>query len=389
MRPVRAMQLVAGMAIGHQSGGAELFGLELARRLNRDEFASMVFTMWEYRSGPEARWRAMLEGAGIPVRGLQPSGRSAVRDLPAIAKRLWSTVSELRPQIINSHSQRGDLLCLLVRWLHPLHPWAVRTVHIEQPWLNRPLLDPLFARGLFPLAFDAEVGVSEAVRRGLDRRLLARLRRRQAGLCYNGIDESLYESPGRPGSFDSPPPGIPEARPRLAVIGRLTPQKGHSVLLQALKLLLPKHPVHSLVIGSGPLEDGLRREADELGLRDSVHFLGGRDDVLEVLPHLDLLVSPSLWEGFATVLLEAMALGVPVVATDVSGSRELVRHDETGLLVPTSDPRALAAGIQELLSHPLKARRMAENARKAAAAFTLQRAAACHGELYRRLIRSH
>jgi glycosyltransferase involved in cell wall biosynthesis len=136
------------------------------------------------------------------------------------------------------------------------------------------------------------------------------------------------------------------------------------------------------VIGSGELEHHLQEQARLLGIQDCVHFLGSRDDVLSLLPHLDLFVSSSLWEGFPTVLLEAMAVGVPVVATDVSGSRELVQDGVTGRLVPPRNPVRLAEAILAMLEDPEHAQAMAQSAHRYAAQFTIERAAACYAQIY-------
>lgn len=123
----------------------------------------------------------------------------------------------------------------------------------------------------------------------------------------------------------------------------------------------------------------------QLGLDQRVYFLGSRSDVMQIMPHLDMVVSSSLWEGLPTVLLEAMALRVPVVATDVSGSREIVISDETGLLVPPRSPAHLAEAILKVLDHPLEARQMADRAHRVAAQYTIQNAVISYAEIYRQL----
>ncbi len=123
-----------------------------------------------------------------------------------------------------------------------------------------------------------------------------------------------------------------------------------------------------------------------LNLQDKVYFLGSRSDVLDILPHLDILVSSSLWEGFPTVILEAMASGVPVIATDVSGSRELVVDGKTGLLVPPHDPDALAQAILNMLADGEKARRMAEHARTVARPYTIQNTVETYCQIYQQLV---
>ena len=151
----------------------------------------------------------------------------------------------------------------------------------------------------------------------------------------------------------------------IAQIGRLNQQKGLRCLIQAASLVLEKYPkALFLLIGEGPLEGELRREVEELGLSQSVRFLGWRDDVPEILACVDLFVLASLWEGLPYTLLEAMAAGLPVVATDVGGCREVVLDGETGLLVPPRAPEALAQAIMMLLSERNLLQGMAEKGRE-------------------------
>jgi glycosyltransferase involved in cell wall biosynthesis len=130
----------------------------------------------------------------------------------------------------------------------------------------------------------------------------------------------------------------------------------------------------------------MQDEAATLGIAHVVRFLGQRSDVLSILGEVDLLVSASLWEGFPTVLLEAMAAGVPVVATNVSGSRELVRNGETGILVTAGSSEELAhAVLQQLRNRPL-ALRMAETARQQIQHYSLEQISQKYEQLYLSLL---
>jgi glycosyltransferase involved in cell wall biosynthesis len=124
----------------------------------------------------------------------------------------------------------------------------------------------------------------------------------------------------------------------------------------------------------------------ETGLRENIHFLGNRKDVYEILPQLDLVVSASLWEGFPTILLEAMSRLIPIVATDIPGTRELIIHQKTGTLVPPNDPQRLADAIAVCLKNPEQTKAMARSAREQAAKFTIQNTVKCHSEIYRGVI---
>jgi glycosyltransferase involved in cell wall biosynthesis len=259
----------------------------------------------------------------------------------------------------------------------------------EQQWQDRPWLGAILLNLVFPFTFGVEVATSEAVRQVLDNRFLARLWAKRSILCYNGLDEATLQKAASLAGHCPLPEGMPEQRPRVGIVGRLTRQKGHCDLLDAMKIVLASRPANLVVVGAGPLEAALRDQADRLGIQDSVYWLGHRQDVLEIMSHLDLVVSSSLWEGFPAVLLEAMAMGVPVVATDVSGSRELVKTGETGILVPPHDPERLAEAILMILDDSLKARTMAERGRQLVHRFTIQDAAARYTQIYRQVKAPH
>jgi glycosyltransferase involved in cell wall biosynthesis len=142
-------------------------------------------------------------------------------------------------------------------------------------------------------------------------------------------------------------------------IGRFVAEKGHRHLLEAAARIERTRPgVHWVLVGAGELEAALSREAQALGLASQVHFTGWRDDVPDVLAVADVFVLPSVNEGFGRVVVEAMAMARPVVATAVGGVPEIVRDGETGVLVPASDPRALADTVRSLLDDPARAARL-------------------------------
>ena len=157
--------------------------------------------------------------------------------------------------------------------------------------------------------------------------------------------------------------GLPEDRIFLAVIGRFSTQKNHRGFLEALGTVVARHPeVLVLFAGEGELEGEIRAEAESRGLIPFLRFLGLRRDVPRILEALDLFVLPSLWEGLPNVMLEAMAAGVPVVATRVGGVPDVLTDGETGILCETSSS-AIAEGILRALDHRQDSERMAEKAR--------------------------
>ena len=146
--------------------------------------------------------------------------------------------------------------------------------------------------------------------------------------------------------------GIKNKGPIIGLGVRLTEQKGITYLLQAMPQVIKSFPDIILVIaGDGELKSSLQNEAKELGVTDNVLLLGARLDIPELLKLFDIYVLPSLWEGMPMVLLEAMAAGCPVVATDVGGVSKVITDGENGLLAAPEDPQQLVDGVIKLLSN--------------------------------------
>jgi glycosyltransferase involved in cell wall biosynthesis len=264
----------------------------------------------------------------------------------------------------------------------------VRTVHTsEAEWERGPAgwcLRQVFTNVVFPLCADAETAVSQAGVARLRRRWLARLARRPAAWVPNGIRPDYGARAG------DPPRVLADAlNPDdivIGAVGRLSRQKGLIHLVDALPRVLARVPRARLaVVGDGELRDGLERRAAELGVAGRTVFTGQLDDIASVLKRLDLFVLPSLWEGLPTVALEAMACGVPVIATDIPGTRELIRHGAEGWLVPPADPGALADAIVMAIQSPERAAGWAAQARPVAARFSMRAIAQAYLDLYREL----
>jgi len=192
---------------------------------------------------------------------------------------------------------------------------------------------------------------------------------------------------------------VPErsnAVPQIGIIGRIAPWKGQDVFLEAAALLLRRGiSAHFRITGS-PLfgEEAFERQlftlAQDLGIRKHVEFLGFRD-VPTVLRSLDILVHAStIPEPFGQVVIEGMAAGLPVIATDGGGPREIIDNGRTGLLVPMGDPQALAEALTQLLEDPEQARTLAAAGRRHVLEhFTVERSARQSEALYEELVRAY
>ena len=180
--------------------------------------------------------------------------------------------------------------------------------------------------------------------------------------------------------------------PLIGVVGRLVADKGQDDLLRAAVHVLKAQPdALFLLVGTGKAEAELRRLALTLGVDGAVRFLGFRDDVPAITAGLTLSVLPSVdCDASSAVLKEALACGVPAVATDIGGAREIIRHGETGLVVPPRAPDALAEAIVDILQDRHRARAMGEQgSRDMAARFTPGLLAENTIEAYRTVLERH
>jgi len=184
-------------------------------------------------------------------------------------------------------------------------------------------------------------------------------------VVLNGIDPSEFRRDDKMRRQVRETLGLRQGDVALGAVGRLEPQKRFDVLMEAMKLLLPRHPnMRLFIVGSGSLERCLESQVRELGLNESCRLLGHRNDVREIYQAFDAFVQSSDYEGTPTVVVEAMASELPVVAPDVGGTGEVLQDGGHGLLVPPRDPQALAGAIEQTLDDREATRRRTAAARK-------------------------
>jgi L-malate glycosyltransferase len=210
-------------------------------------------------------------------------------------------------------------------------------------------------------------------RAAADRLLAERVPARKIAVVSNGLE------------FTSQPRRPRRSRQRkVVIVANLRREKGHDVLMQAAPDILRRRPdVHFDLVGGGPELEALKAQADALGIADAVTFMGHRDDVPAILADADVFVLPSRSEAFPNAVLEAMAAGLPIVASGVGGILELIDDNRTGLLVPADDAAALAARLCEVLEHPDLASRLGDTARaEAQARYSFDRMVRAFEDLY-------
>ncbi len=212
-------------------------------------------------------------------------------------------------------------------------------------------------------------------------------RRELLEVIYDGFDaEPFLRSPVEPAPAFRARLGIPDRVPVIATVGGVQKRKGLEDLVDAATLLL-RSGTEAVFLLVGAETDtafaaALRAKIAASDLEDAFRFLGFQPNVRNVLAHVDLLAHPSFSEGFGSVLLEAMAAELPVVATRCGGPEEIVRNGETGLLVEVGRPDALAAAIGELLSSPERSRQMGRKGRRRLDDFSLSTTAMLTADVY-------
>jgi len=277
---------------------------------------------------------------------------------PIISRQMAGLIKQISPEVVHAHGARAGLPLALALRQHGIvnRPRFAYTVHGFH-YLAKPY--PLKALGCLAEAMcitgaDWVNFVSDADRQTAKRDGLLRLARTTTTI-KNAVDV---------------PAGLSDVTKRydIGFLGRLMPQKNPLMLVEILKALRPASPTLS-VIGGGDLSDELQQGLEQAGFSAQVTLLGScrRDAALAHLAACRVLVLPSLWEGHPITLIEAMHLGVPVVASDIPGNDEIVVDGQSGFLVPVREATAYARRIDQLLQDEDLRQRMGEYARQVAA----------------------
>ena len=298
---------------------------------------------------------------GIPLRHL---GRRRLD--PTTLPRLVRLVREERIDLLHLTGWgASDFGRLVSAWTGV--PAIVHVTDHYHPWYQD------VADRLLGWRTDAVIAVSRSVAETSPMFRHARLRRR-VRVLQNPVDlREFAPVPEAEAAALRQALGVPPGRLVVGYLGRLHPEKGVHHLPDALPAVVRAVPEAVLVvIGDGPQQRALEAQVQRLGLGPHVLFHGFRSDVAAALSAFDVAVVPSLTEGFPNVVLEAMAVGRPIVASRVEGIAEILRHDETGWLVPPGDAPGLADALVRALKEPAERARLATGAREAAKRFDLR-----------------
>lgn len=350
-RPIRVLELRSVHGTG---GGPEKTILHGAAAADPSRFAVTVCYLRE-PSDPLFGIGAWAERLGIDY--LEIAERHPL-DLGVITA-LRRLVRERGIDIVHAHEYKTDLLAWMLARVEPVVPLA--TVHgwtghsRRERCLYYPLDKWVLAR------FPRLIAVSGEIRREL---LRQGARPERVTTLLNGIDPAAFRRDRARGPEVRRPLGFAPGDTILGAVGRLEPQKRFDRLVDALALLRRKRPGLRLVlVGEGSSRGNLEARIRALGLQEDCRLLGHRTDVVDLHNAFDLFLQSSDYEGTPNVVLEAMALETPVVATDVGGTGELIADGEHGLLVPPGNAKRLREAIAQALDDPAAAARWAAAAR--------------------------
>ncbi|MBI3927728.1 MAG: glycosyltransferase [Armatimonadetes bacterium] len=359
-----------------QYRGAEVFASLLSEQLARRGHQVLLLGLY-----PPAEHHPQPAGVefldlGNPRRGINPF----------LVLRLARELARLRPSVVQANGSDTLKYCSLARLISRRRwPLIYRNIGLASTWATswwKRWLGRLMLRRV-----DRVVSVGRAA--GADFALTygyppARVSVIRRGFAIDDSGLSWAQACALLPGLKS----VPEQAPRLVHVGSFTPEKNQRWLLGAFRGVRARVPdCHLLLFGEGPLRSACEELCRERGLQDCVHFLGLVPEARRFMAVCDLLVLPSLTEGVPGVVVEAGLQGVPAVASDVGGVREVIRHGETGTVVEPGAEAAFVDAVAGLLQDPEARRRMGERARaELAGEFREDAVASRFEELYRSLV---
>lgn len=368
-RPITIVHVVLTLDVG----GLEEVVLRLLAHTDRKRFTPLVYAL---DAPGTMAWE--LDALGVPLRVF----RRAPGIDPALPMRIARSLARDGVRLLHTHNVSphfyGAMAASLARVgaMRSRGPRVVHTKHGRNlPHLPRKVLLNRFASSLS----DRVVAVSEdAAEVALH---IEHVPESKVMTIRNGVDTAKF----CPGSALAARARLklPEGGFHVGVVARLAPVKDHATLLEAFALLRRERPdAHLTLIGDGDERAALQARAEATDLAGSVHFAGARRDIASVLPAFDVFALSSTSEGISLTLLEAASAGLPIVATRVGGTPEVVIDGETGRLVAPSDPAAFAAALGELARRPDRAELGRAGRARVERGFSVERMARAYQDLY-------
>ncbi|PYS13638.1 MAG: hypothetical protein DMG15_10530 [Acidobacteria bacterium] len=365
MARVRVFFLVADLS----GGGAQRVVITMLSNLDRHRIEPILVLS---RSAGEF---LSSVPADVPILTLGRKGRSS---LPKMIIRLAILIRHYRPHVILGFLLHSNALAVIGKIVSlRLGTKIIVSEHVSELGYRKLPLYRLIRQATYPLA-TAIVAVAHGVKLDLSKHV--RWIERKLAVIHNPIDIEAVRSRAQEG------PGLGSDLPNVIMVARLTnKQKAGDLLLNAFAGVAKKVPARLTFVGDGPDLAALRRQAENLGIARVVNFMGFRENPFPLVRSADVFVLPSRYEGFGCVLIEAMCLGVPVVATDCPhGPAEILLDGNNGILVPIGDEDALRDAILRLLMDPVLRANVARAGLERAESFRPVHAISAYQELISR-----
>ncbi|MDP8230786.1 MAG: glycosyltransferase [Candidatus Gorgyraea atricola] len=289
----------------------------------------------------------------IPQKGFFAKIFNIMRHLRLMRKYITTE----KPDVILSFTSLVNCYAVLsLLFIHGRKPKLIITEHSEQlfmlKWAYRMMVFLLYPRA------DYIVTVCKSISEQIKR--LFPVNHEKVKVIYNPVDIAKIKQLSAKGSISG---GLSKTLPCVGTVSRLSPEKGVHFLMQGFKTLLERVDARLIIVGDGVERSNLERMAEDLDVRKKVIFTGWVDNPFKYLLRMDIFVLPSLWEGFPNAALEAMACGVPVVASDSTGGiREAIEDNINGLLIKPGVPSAISGAVYDLLSNKEKRENLVQEA---------------------------
>jgi glycosyltransferase involved in cell wall biosynthesis len=327
-------------------------------------------------------------------------------DLPSLIRRispindvgtlvaLFRLIRKIQPQIVHTHTSKAGLLGRLAAWMARV-PIIIHTPHghVFYGHFGRSL-SRIFLQMEKLLGKITHHQIALTPEEGKDYLNLGVAKSKNISVIHSGIELRRFRKGAKQHTEKRKGLGIPPDSLLIGYVGWLIPIKGVTYLVNAMAEVVQRDPNSLLVLVGKGDENGeeeikLKKQVENLGLADNVRFLGWRPDVDEIMGCFDIFVLPSLNEGMGRVLVEAMAAGLPLVASRVGGIPDLVKDGKNGLLVPPANASALAKAISVLLKDKAQRKRMGATGKKMCRPYSTEAMVEQIDDLYRELLKKY
>lgn len=371
MQPINILHIISKLPVG----GVENQLAMVVKRYDRKRFQPFV---------------CCLSGEDVVGREIEDSGTQVIylnklqhQFRWRIVRDIYNLIKQKNIKIVRTHQYHANFYGRLAAiWAGvPCIVASVHNVYTIDKKIHRRIINRLLSRFT-----DKVVAVSEAVKDDILK--YDGVKRDKVEIIYNGVDVNRFLNVN--GDLVRKEFGINMDAAVVGTVGRLTMQKGHKCLIDAISKIKNNFPeIAFLLIGDGPLKNDLEVYAETLGMKNNIIFAGTRRNIPEVLAAMDIFVFPSLWEGLGTAVIEAMAAGKPIIASDLPPVREMIEHERNGMLALVKNSTALAQSIKLLLDKKTFAESLGRSAQeKASSCFSIETTVNKYSTLFEEVLRN-